>query len=119
MQGSDRIYAGLVALVDWDGDERDDWLALCRISPTALPGTSRDYYLVITNTEAPILMPRVLGIRDCRNNICEVFDSAGNSPLFTDINSLELMPGDSSVTAPPSQTMPTEPESVREEKLIR
>ena len=101
LQGSDRIYVSLLAVLDWNQDEKDDWLVLCRITPTALPGSSRDYYLLLSDLEQPVLMPRVLAIRDCRNNICEVFDSAGTSPLFQDINSLDLMPGEASVTAPP------------------
>lgn len=101
MQGTDRIHVALLALLDWDRNGEDDWLVLCRIVPTTLQGSSRDYYLLITAPEAPVLNPRVLGLRDCRNNICEVYDSAGKSRMFDDINSLDYMPGDIVVTSPP------------------
>lgn len=102
LQGSDSIYVSLLAVLDWNMDDRDDWLVLCRVTPSAVPETSRDYYLLVTNPEAPVLLPHVLAIKDCWNNICEIFDSAGPSKLFHDGNSLELMPGDTSVTMPPS-----------------
>lgn len=110
-QGMDRIFVAVVAVTDWNRDGTQDWLVLCRIEPLSTPGAQRDYYLVLTDLNQPVLMAQVLAVRDCLNKRCQVFTSPSDSGLIEDTPAIELMQGQESVTHPPvpraaGQTLP-------------
>lgn len=50
----------LVAVTDWDGNGKDDWLAICRVRLAAAPDQMREYFLQIAVPEAAKIEPYVL-----------------------------------------------------------
>lgn len=106
LQGVDRLYVSLLALTDWNHDGRDDWLVLCRVEPQNQTGTLRDYYLIISDPAASVLVPRVLAVRDCVNGRCRVVETADDPGLAPESPAVELTQGQQNVTRPPSTAVP-------------
>ena len=50
----------LTAVADWSGNGKDDWLVTCRTVKNSAPEEPREYFLLITDTEAAVLHPYVL-----------------------------------------------------------
>ena len=63
-QGLSRIELRLVAVADWNGDDKDDWLIVCRVSSVETPKKFRDYYLVIQDLKRPVWDAELLMILD-------------------------------------------------------
>lgn len=110
LQGVDRLHVSLLALTDWNRDGRDDWLVLCRVEPRNQKDTRRDYYLLIADPAAPVLVPQVLAVRDCVNGRCRVVETADAPGLAPDSPAVELMQGQQAVTQPPSDAPAESPD---------
>jgi hypothetical protein len=108
-RGMQRIAVDLLAVADWDGNGRDDWLARCVV---AAPDSAqrREYYLLILNVPAGPLRARVLGVYDCRDGQCALYATAADlRRLPPEPDVLELVSGQRTVTSPPAaKTLPPE-----------
>lgn len=59
-KGADTITLELVAIADWDGNGRDDWLVSCQTASADSPVDWHEYVLLVTDVDAPRLQPRLL-----------------------------------------------------------
>jgi hypothetical protein len=106
LQGLDRIDTAIIALTDWNRDGTTDWILLCSIRPQSdradSSGPRRDYYLVLTDRAGPVFFPRLLAIRDSRDNVSQIFFSPDEEGLLVDSPAVELLEGQAAVTEPPA-----------------
>jgi hypothetical protein len=118
VQGLRQVNVSLIALADWDDDGKDDWFVRCAVrsvQPQA-DGYTRDYYLVITNPEAVIIHPQVIGVYDCHNRNCVAYADIRTCP--PEDSTVDLLAGQRSVTAPPVKPGKTpKPDALQEHKL--
>ncbi len=63
-QGLSRVELRLLAVADWNGDGKDDWLVLCRVGNTDEPNKFRDYYVVVEDLKRAIWEPVLLMVLD-------------------------------------------------------
>jgi hypothetical protein len=97
------VAVDLLAVADWDGNGRDDWLARCAVDAPQ-SGQRREYYLLIADTAAAALRPRVLGVYDCRDHHCELYATAADlRRLPPEPYVVELVSGQRNVTSPPAE----------------
>lgn len=111
-QGLDTVYVALLALTDWNRDGKTDWVVLCRITPDLAPQARRDYYVVITDFDSPVLKPEVIAVHDCRDAICRPVGNDGISPipgLIQDSPVVELLQGQEAVVQAPGKEVPNQP----------
>lgn len=114
VQGLQRVRVDLLGLADWNDDGNDDWFVRCTVSAMKKE-ESRDYYLVITDPEAGIMRPEVIGVYDCRDRRCVNY-AGGDCPSESSV--VDLLAGQRVVTAPPGQgKMPEDPGRPLEQKL--
>jgi hypothetical protein len=107
-QGMQNVAVDLLAVADWDGNGRDDWLARCVVDA---PGSAqrREYYLLIPNVPAGSLRARVLGVYDCRDEQCALYATAADlRRLPPEPRVVELVSGQRTVTSPPAAKTPPE-----------
>lgn len=50
----------LVAVTDWDGDGKGDWMVSCRLVRASAPLEVYEHFMVVTDTDAPVMFPRPL-----------------------------------------------------------
>lgn len=50
----------LVAVTDWNDDGRDDWMVSCRVVRASAPQETREYFMVLVDTDAAVMFPRPL-----------------------------------------------------------
>ena len=118
VQGVQQVSVSLLGLADWDGDGKADWFVQCTVSDMQSPTgeDKRDYYLVITEPEAALIRPQVLGVYDCRNRRCVAYADIRDCPPENCV--VELLAGQRVVTAPPVKSgKRREPDAFREQKL--
>ncbi len=99
-QGLLRIVLELVAVTDWNGDGKNDWLVLCRTGYADTPRRFREYYLVVTDTDAPVFQPQVLMVTEHVYNRVKVVNDASSGEL-TESEAAEFMQGQTTVTQAP------------------
>ncbi len=63
-QGLSRVELRLLALADWNGDRKDDWLVRCRVGSSGEPKKFRDYYLAVLDRKPPVWEPKLLMVLD-------------------------------------------------------
>lgn len=118
VQGMRQVSVSLLGLSDWNGDGTDDWFVRCsvRALQSARGEDERDYYLVITDPEAAIMRPQVIGVFDCRNRRCVAYANGRDCPPESAV--VELLAGQRTVTVPPAKAGGQgEPDLLQEQKL--
>ncbi len=63
-QGLSRVDLRLLAVADWNGDGKDDWLVRCRVGSVSEPKKFRDYYLAVLDRKRPVWEPKLLMVLD-------------------------------------------------------
>lgn len=63
-QGISRVELRLLAVADWNGDGKDDWLVRCRVGTATEPKKYRDYYLAVLDRKRPVWEPKLLMVLD-------------------------------------------------------
>lgn len=107
-QGAQEVRVALVAVTDWNNDGNDDWLLLCRVR-SATDRSLLDYYLVLEHPEAPRLIPRVIGVYDCRSGSCTLATEGApgsSTVLHPETPVIEVEAGRQVVTPPPGSPLP-------------
>ena len=119
-QGLSLVELALTALADWNGDGRDDWLVSCRVSFVDTPRRYREYFLVISRTDAPVLEPAVLLVRDHVYGKVTVTKDA-SAGVLAETPAAEFLQGQTTVTQQPDsravQKKLSEGSSVQESAL--
>jgi hypothetical protein len=118
VQGTRRVSVSLIALADWNGDGKDDWIVRCAVRASQPPtdGFARDYYLVITNPDAALFRPQMIGVYDCHNQNCVAYADGRNCP--PEDLTVDLRAGQRIVTAPPAKPgKDRKPDALQEKKL--
>ena len=104
-QGMNRVLLELVAVTDWNNDGVDDWLVDCRTGYSDTPHRFREYYLVITDLNTPVLKPFVLMVLDHVYSRVTVRNNAADGELV-ETNVMEFLQGQSTMTqAPDSRSL--------------
>ena len=104
-QGMNRVTLELVAVTDWNNDGVDDWLVDCRTGYSDTPHRFREYYLVITDLNTPVLKPFVLMVLDHVYSRVTVRNNAADGELV-ETNVMEFLQGQSTMTqAPDSRSL--------------
>ncbi len=119
-QGLSVVELDLVALADWNGDGGNDWLVSCRVSFEDAPRRYREYFLVVTRPNDPVLKPSVLLVRDhVYNRVTVVKDASGGE--LAETSAVEFLQGQTTVTQQPDiravQKKLSEGSSVKESAL--
>jgi hypothetical protein len=105
-QGTDAVDVDMIALADWDGTGKEDWLLSCRVDFGGAP-VSRVYYLVVAAPgEEGALVARTIAVHECAAFDCAVYPGDGYIP---EAPVIEVAPGRSAVTSPPSSRPPVRP----------
>lgn len=95
------VRVELVAVADWDGDGKDDWLIRCQHGEADEPRVYREYFLVITDRKTSVFQPRVLLVQDSfggrKTVIAEPFHSE-----FAGSHAEEFLQGQTVVTQAPA-----------------
>lgn len=99
-QGMSVVELALVALADWNGDGKNDWLVSCRVSFADAPRRYREYFLVVTKPNEAILKPSVLLARDHVYNKVMVVKDASAGEL-AETSAVEFLQGQTTVTQQP------------------
>ncbi len=124
-QGLDVVTVTLLAETDWNDDGIPDWLLLCRVK--SIRGTGlRDYYLVVTRTDAPILRPELVAVYDCMKQTCKLFitpvskgKKAATPAYDPELPVVDVKAGQRNITLPPGTPPPdTAPKSTLHEQKI-
>ena len=128
-QGQEEVRVQLLAETDWNDDKQPDWLLLCRVKTERVEVSGivrgqglRDYYLLVEDTAAPVLQPRLLAVYDCLKNRCQLFivpsRQAGDrkSVFEPEAPVVDVEPGEGEITLPPAKA-PLPQDAVREQKL--
>lgn len=121
-QGAQEVRVALVAVTDWNNDGADDWLLLCRVR-SATDRSLLDYYLLIEHPDAARLIPRVIGVYDCRSGTCTLTTEGapgGNAVLHPEAPVIEVEAGRQVVTPPPGSPLPqgaSRPQGIEERRL--
>ncbi len=124
-QGLDVVTVTVLAEADWNDDEVPDWLILCRVK--SIRGTGlRDYYLVVTRTDEPILRPELIAVYDCLSRTCKLFvtptsrNKKGTAPAYDpELPVIDVEAGQRNITLPPGTPPPdTAPKSTLHEQKI-
>ena len=92
----------LAAVTDWSGDGKDDWLVTCRTVRNSAPDEPREYFLLITDTEAAELQPYVLMELRHRNGYA-VVQSDNSLSNYLAPSLVEIEQGEASVTQAPTK----------------
>ncbi len=90
-QGSDRISASLLAILDWNNDNNDDWIVSFSINSQNKKEISKKYYLLITNTESYPLKSQIIAIKDDFQKTFKVLLKNNASPMEFDIGDINLL----------------------------
>ncbi|MCR5815121.1 MAG: hypothetical protein K6G15_11615 [Desulfovibrio sp.] len=117
-----RVQVAMLAVCDWDGDGKREWLVSCRVVPKR-GGHEKTWYLLVPEPEnsSDVLKPTAVAIWDCLGLSCQLIklkaeaidrrkEDAG--PL-TEVK--EFTPGEQTVTTPPEQKKETQ--SIEEHSL--
>lgn len=124
-QGLDVITVSLIAETDWNDDTIPDWLLLCRVK--SIRGTGlRDYYLVVTRTDNPVLRPDLVTVYDCLSQTCKLFVTPASrgkkeaTPAYEpELPVVDVEAGQRNITLPPGTPPPdTAPKSTLHEQKI-
>lgn len=92
----------LAAVTDWSGDGKDDWLVTCRTVKNSAPEEPREYFLLITDTQAAELQPYVLMERQHRDGFAVVrSDNSLSNYLAPAL--VEIEQGEAAVTQAPAK----------------
>jgi hypothetical protein len=91
----------LVAVADWDGDGRDDWLIRCQHGEADEPRVYREYFLAVTDLKAAVLQPRVLLVQDSFGGRKTVIAEPYHSE-FAGSHAEEFLQGQTVVTQAPA-----------------
>ena len=99
---SHTVRLQLTAVTDWSGDGKDDWLVTCRTAKNSAPEEPREYFLLITDTEAAELQPYVLMERQHRDGYAVVrSDNSLSNYLAPAL--VEIEQGEAAVTQAPTK----------------
>lgn len=101
-QGLNVTTLELVACTDWNSDGAEDWLARCTTRFTDAPGAWREYYLLITERDAPVLQAHLLALRDHKEGRVELLYDATAGEL-SDTPVIELLQGQAVITESPDK----------------
>ena len=99
-QGLSVVELSLVAVTDWNGDGKDDWLVYCRVSFVDTPRRYRDYFLAVTDLDKTALEPVVLLVRDHVYGKVSVVKDASAGEL-AETAAAEFLQGQTTVTQKP------------------
>ncbi|MBR5882086.1 MAG: hypothetical protein IKY97_01210 [Mailhella sp.] len=92
----------LAAVTDWSGDGKDDWLVTCRMVRNSAPDEPREYFLLISDTEASVLQPYVLMERQHRyGSVVVLRDNSLSNYLAPSM--VEIEQGEAAVTQAPTK----------------
>lgn len=107
-QGSDIITVTLLAEADWNDDEANEWLLLCRVKPLLGKDNMRDYYLLVEKPGAAILVPKVIAVYDCLSRSCKLFVDVNEKkpPYAPEESIIEVKIGQKDVLLPPGTPPP-------------
>lgn len=83
MRGEDRITVDLIAVLDWNMDDEEDWLVRYSLEPERAKRASRYYYLVITDVEARPMYAEVIAMKDAFDGSFKVFQNTNETNSFT------------------------------------
>lgn len=109
-QGTDIVTVALLALADWNDDGANEWLVLCRIKPLLGQDNMRDYYLLVEQPGAAILVPKVIAVYDCLTRSCKLFMDVDEKkpPYAPEEPIIEVKIGQKDVLLPPGTPPPAE-----------
>lgn len=107
----------LIAVTDWDGDGRNDWLVSCRIGHRNTPHEAREYFILIADPESSVLHPHVLMERlHDYSRVTILYDNSFYD--FLAPKTVEVEQGEADVTlAPEKKLRGFEPTTVRSSSL--
>lgn len=109
-----RVSVSLLAVADWDGDGRDEWVVACAVDPRR--GSARTYYVLLPTPEdwgrGPV-HGALLATYDCFGLSCTmrvrphaVVQRGSDAPGMPPSEVQELLPGSQTVTTPPRRAAP-------------
>lgn len=100
-QGVETVALELAAVTDWDGDGSKDWLVRCSAIRTDRPGREREYFLCVSDLDAPILRGRLLMEREVAFGRTAVLSYAAEAEL-SGSEVTEFVQGEADITLAPS-----------------
>lgn len=116
-QDKEKVVLELAALADWNGDGSEDWLVRCSVSNTERPGREREYFLCVSDLEAPILRGRLLMEREHAFGKVAVVSYAAEAELRGN-EVTEFVQGEADITLAPSSTaLPGDDAAVKQSAL--
>ena len=99
--GRHSIKLQLTAITDWNEDGKDDWLVTCRVTPKNTPLESREYFLLIADTEAMPMHAHVLMERQHKYGRVMILHDNSLSRFLAPIT-IEMEQGEADVTVAPA-----------------
>ena len=106
-QGKEKVVLELAALTDWNGDGSEDWLVRCSVSRTDRLGREREYFLCVSDFDAPVLRGRLLMEREHAFGKVAVLNYAAEAELAGN-EVTEFVQGEADITLAPSASATSE-----------